>query len=121
MPWDVSEAVNHLQQHAQATSHGQCAQYVREAIGAGGINLVHTRYARDYGQSLSLAGFLRVPDVAPRAGDVIVIQPAPGHPDGHMAMYDGSEWISDFRQRYGFYPGQAYRRARPPYQIYRHN
>lgn len=49
----------------------------------------------------------------------MIIQPIPGHPHGHMAMYDGAYWISDFVQYYGFYPGNAYRTAKPPYQIYR--
>ena len=52
-------------------------------------------------------------------GDVVVIQGIPGHPHGHMAMYDGSIWISDFRQP-DLYPGTAYRVARPSYKIYRY-
>ncbi len=36
----------------------------------------------------------------PREGDVIIIQPyAGGNPSGHMAIYDGAEWYSDFKQR----------------------
>lgn len=58
---------------------------------------------------------------SPQSGDVAVIQPIPGHPDGHMSMYDGKEWISDFKQLHGLYPSQTYRTAQPSYKIYRHD
>ncbi|MBB5427447.1 hypothetical protein HDG40_005626 [Paraburkholderia sp. JPY158] len=43
------------------------------------------------------------------------------HPHGHMAMYDGQYWISDFKQWHGFYPGPDYGSARPDYKVYRHD
>lgn len=50
-----------------------------------------------------------------------MIQGMPVHPHEHMAMFDGSIWISDFKQMHGFYPGDAYRTAKPPYKMYRHD
>ncbi len=118
--WDARAAANHVRLHAQIHSTNNCAMYVRKAIEAGGITISRTNSAKDYGYSLRQAGFVEVNDGgAPRAGDVVVIQAIPGHPHGHMAMYDGSHWVSDFVQNYGFYPGSAYRTAKPPYQIYR--
>lgn len=38
---------------------------------------------------------------------------------GHIAGYDGKDWISDFVQN-GFWPGKAYRTERPDYVIYRY-
>lgn len=119
--WNKDAAVSHLRSSAEPVSHGRCARYVREAIAAGGIELVHTASAHNYGGPLTAAGFYRVAGVHPAKGDVVVIQPIPHHPDGHMAMYDGNIWISDFKQYHGFYPGQDYRNAQPPYQIYRHD
>jgi hypothetical protein len=55
----------------------------------------------------------------PKAGDVAVIQPIPGHPHGHMAMFNGKKWVSDFKQRYGYYPSGAYRKLQPSVVIYR--
>ena len=121
MPWDKSAAVIYLQSHAEATSHGRCARYVREAIQRGGIMLIHTHSAYNYGASLVCAGFYPVLRGVPKKGDVVVIQPIAGHDDGHMAMYDGQIWISDFKQLHGFYPGPAYRAAQPPYKMYRHD
>lgn len=91
------------------------------AIEAGGIRLLNTRHARDYGSSLRASGFREVSSMGPfRAGDVAVIQPVTGHPDGHMCMFDGNIWISDFKQLRGLYPGPVYRNEKPSYKIYRH-
>jgi hypothetical protein len=121
MPWDKVTAVRHLKWHAEAESRGRCARYVREAIERGGIRLFRVASARNYGSSLICAGFYKISDTNPQKGDVVIIQPILGHPDGHMAMYDGEIWISDFKQYNGFYPGQSYRAAQAAYQIYRHD
>lgn len=114
-------AATYLRNHAEAGSTSNCAKYVRRAVDAGGITLQHTASARNYGGPLLSAGFYPILSNVPQKGDVIVIQPITGHPDGHMAMYDGHEWISDFAQHHGFYPSQAYRDIHPPYTIYRHD
>ncbi|MCX4165329.1 MULTISPECIES: CHAP domain-containing protein [Paraburkholderia] len=120
--WNKDAAVNHLRLHAQPSSHSLCARYVREAVGAGGVELEHTVAARNYGGPLLSAGFYPLLSSAhPMKGDVAVIQPIPDHPYGHMAMFDGNIWISDFRQYHGYYPSQAYRDIKPPVVIYRHN
>ncbi|WP_431765460.1 CHAP domain-containing protein [Paraburkholderia sp.] len=119
--WNIYAAVAHLRDNAEAGSTANCAKYVRRAIEAGGITLTHTASARNYGGPLTAAGFHEVLSGAPWKGDVVVIQPITGHPDGHMAMYDGQIWISDFKQYHGFYPSQAYRNIHPPYKIYRRN
>jgi hypothetical protein len=121
MPWDVNKAVQHLRANAKSISQGQCATYTRQAIEAGGIRLSYTNYAKDYGSSLKVSGFREVSSAGPfRAGDVAVIQPAKGHPYGHMCMFDGSIWISDFKQFRGLYLGPIYRNEKPRYKIYRH-
>ena len=86
----------------------------------GGGNAAKTGSAKDYGSLLTASGFISVQD-APRAGDVAVIQPIPGHPDGHMTMYNGTQWVSDYKQPavYGYYPSASYRQQRPPVAIYR--
>jgi hypothetical protein len=88
----------------------------------GVVTLARTQDAKDYGSSLTRAGFKEVPQGSTlHSGDVAVIQPyAVGNPGGHMAMFDGTIWISDFRQR-TMYPGPGYRRMNPPYKIYRMN
>ncbi len=119
--WDQKAAIQHLNAHAQSHSTGACALYVRRAIAAGGVQLQQTRSAKDYGNSLLIAGFtaLLSTQIMPEAGDVAVIQAIPGHNDGHMAMYNGSLWVSDFKQLNGYYPGDSYRTQQPSVVFYR--
>ena len=124
MPWESAKAVKYLQEHAEPHSTGNCAHYVREAIEAGGvIKLVRHVSAKNYGPSLTAVGFVLIPSnvgYLHRAGDVGIVQPITGHPHGHMAMFDGKHWISDFVQYHGLYPGESYRKTKPAYQIYRY-
>jgi len=119
MPYDGATAASYANNRAAARSRGRCAEYVRHAIEHGGQPIAPTPSAKDMGTALRHAGFSGTAQ-PPEPGDVVVIQPAPGHPHGHAAIYDGSRWISDFVQQHGLYPGPAYRQARPPYRIYRH-
>lgn len=123
MAYDAVGAANYAFSHAHSKSTGNCAKYVRHAIEWGGVSVAPTGNAKDYGSRLQAAGFFEVTG-APIKGDVVVIQAITDHPHGHMAIFDGHIWISDFKQRpglQGFYPGDAYRAARPPYKIYRHH
>ncbi len=122
--WDLDAAIAHLQNAAFEHSKRRCGEYVHKAIDAGGIRLntsynPHGKSASGYGPILRHAGFLTVaPGEKPQKGDVVVFQPVDGHPDGHVAMYDGRTWISDFRQ-YDIYAGSGYRDIRAPYVLYR--
>ncbi|HBR7307440.1 TPA: hypothetical protein ACV5EY_001433 [Klebsiella aerogenes] len=122
MAWNKQTSITHLRSHAHKQSHYECAKYIRQAIEAGGIKLERTRDAKDYGPILLRAGFKEVPPGSTiLRGDVAVIQPyAGGNPSGHMTMYDGKQWISDFTQR-SMYPGPSYRRLQPAFKVYRMN
>jgi type VI secretion system secreted protein VgrG len=125
---NTDNAVSHLDAQARGGSIGKCAAYVRRAIQAGGIKL-RTPYpisAKDYGPYLKEYGFSSVmprpnPDYIPDKGDIVVIQSySVLHPHGHIAMHNGSRWVSDFRQNgVDIWPGQGYRKYKPAYDIYR--
>ena len=51
-----------------------------------------------YGAHISQCRLSPVYD-QPHAGDVAVIQNIVGHDSGHVCIYDGQQWISDFVQR----------------------
>jgi len=52
-------------------------------------------------------------------GDIVVMEPTKhGDQAGHIAGYDGKNWVSDFVQR-GFWPGPAYEKEKPSYVVYR--
>lgn len=75
--------------------------------------------AKDYDSFLPSLGFYEVDpnNYVPQAGDIVVHEAKEGHEHGHIAMYDGSDWISDFIQR-DMYGGSAYRND-PDYSIWR--
>ena len=120
MSWDKKVAVNYAKSHASSHSQGRCAEYTRKAVQAGGVTLGRTYHAKDYGPMMKNAGFSAIGALEePREGDVIIIQPyANGNPSGHMAIYDGHDWYSDFKQR-DMWAGPGYRTAKPSYTIYR--
>ena len=118
--WDKKVAVTYLDKHARSASHGKCAEYVRRAIEAGGVRLHRHASAKDCGDSLVAAGFSVQDTSILNAGDVVVIQAIAGHRHGHVAMYDGAKWVSDFKQRHGLYPSESYRKLKPAFAIYRH-
>jgi len=51
-------------------------------------------------------------------GDIVVIQKTTKNENGHIAIYNGNNWVSDFKQQ-GFWPSSSYRSENPPYKIYR--
>lgn len=121
--YSIEAAVKHIDANAHTKSQGRCARYVREAIEAGGGKVPQQRpvYAKDYGPVLTKLGFIKVPSVAysPLRGDVVVLQPPSGQTAGHIQMYNGTKWVSDFVQGTDIYPGPAYRKDKVPYEVFR--
>ena len=126
--YDIDKAVNYLNDHAypvyDKNNCGNCARAVRLAITAGGINTdarPKSKSAKDYGPYIEEWGFSLVnePNYLPVRGDVRVIQNHPeGSIHGHMDMYNGFRWVSDYMQN-GTWPGPGYRKYKPTFQIYR--
>lgn len=103
---NIAAAIARLNSAALAASAGDCAKYVRLALEAGGINTsIHPIAAADYGLYLTNWGFNAVANqntassYVPQVGDIVVFDRVPGHPYGHIAMWNGSNWVSDFKQR----------------------
>ena len=70
-------------------------------------------------QNAKDAGFRTVaPGEKPQKGDVVVFQAIKGHRHGHVAMFDGKQWISDFKQD-SIYAATDYQKVDAPYVIYR--
>lgn len=103
--YNVDVAVKHLRKNAQPKPVRLCAGYVRQAITAGGVpTFIRPPMASWYSWYLPMIGFGQV-DVdnlstyTPQKGDLVVFGSTSRHPYGHIAMYDGNQWISDFKQR----------------------
>ena len=84
-------------------SQSLCATNVRKALEAAGVNTTgHPQEAKDWGQTLEKQGFKAVDQngYKPQQGDIAVIQPYKGgNPSGHMAGFNGKQWVSDFKQK----------------------
>lgn len=113
--YSVNKAVDYLVAHAAPSySHdtcGHCARAIRLALEAGGLSTVgHPEDACDYDTFLPKLGFHVVSKqgYVPQKGDIIVLEAVPGHPHGHIAMYSGSQWVSDFVQS-DIWGGSAFR------------
>ena len=126
---DRESSIRHLQRNAHARSRGECARAVRQAVEASDIRLNcrlnpswrpgYNGSAYGYGPVLEDAGFRAMPaGTEPQAGDVVVFPQSPGHEHGHMAMFDGQRWISDFWQR-NIYGSLRREREQVSYTIYR--
>lgn len=133
MPLNIANAVKDLDRHAKGAPTKHCAAFVREALQAGDLFInPHPVNARDYGPALMANGFgsMNMDKYVPAAGDIVVIQPYPSGKDakgkaykgsdsaGHIAMYDGRRWVSDFVQR-DMMGGPGYRKHATSFAVYR--
>lgn len=112
----------------------RCAHYVKVALISGGLSAKNSgiNSAKDYGPWLVENNFQPVEGVTTiisggiysisgqQAGDIAIIQAVGKHIDGHMTMFDGTKWVSDFVQDRGFYPGPEYRENSVAYKLYRY-
>jgi len=99
---DKDKIVEYIDEHAQKGSPGKCAAYCRRAFEAGGVDTSgHPIDAKDYGPLLLKNGAVTVSQDGYTAakGDVAVFAGSDSHPHGHIAVYDGKQWVSDFKQR----------------------
>lgn len=110
MSWNLSAAIKHLVSSASGKSLHQCAKYVRQAIEAGGVSTVGRPVsACKYKSFLPTIGFNSIGKITgkvnqdnwskknARPGDIAVMD----HGEhGHICMWSGNQWISDFKQNH---------------------
>ena len=120
--FNKSQLSDWMDAHALSRSSHHCAMYCRLGMEAAGLNTgdrPQSGDAGDYGPFLMRHGAQTVPpdSYSPQVGEVVVFKKTDQHPNGHIEMYDGQHWVSDFMQ-HGFSP---YRDAAstPPFTIYR--
>lgn len=124
MSWNKQAAIEFLRSNALDRPCGESMGFISRAIRAGGLRVGSNFLPQNFGPILYFAGFDEVPTKKNKRaqvfydGDIAVIQPCPGDAVGHIAMFDGSVWISDFHQL-AMYPTGRYRRFHPPFKIYR--
>lgn len=105
--WDIEASIAHLNKNAHANTLHYCAKYVIQAIRAGGICLKRDQpsCAKLYHTKgwLTSKGFNEFKvergadgkETNVQKGDIEV---QVYEPYGHICMYNGEQWVSDFRQ-----------------------
>lgn len=121
--FDVEKATKHLTENGQDKSTRCCAWYTIQALQAGGCPAVILP-AQWYRYFMPMVQFEEVPQegYVPLKGDVVVFE-RPAWRSwkrvsqwwGHIAMYNGEQWISDFKQK-----NMSPYNKPVPYRIYRH-
>ena len=101
--FSVNAASRYLIEHAYEKSHNRCAWHVMCAMNAGGqpVPLLRAcdyewyfkRFLSTQIYELSIDGYI------PEKGDIVVFPKVNNHPYGHIAMWTGEQWISDFKQK----------------------
>ena len=100
--FNIQNAIDFIAGHAAADSTGWCARNVRAALEAGGLDTTgRPRYGGSYGPWLESHGWEKVTDGSRLPGDVEVVSPTGGHPYGHIQMWGGDTYYSDFKQKEG--------------------
>lgn len=143
--YSIDNAVNWLNANAYAPDgpykygKGECATYIRWSLEAGfGLNKDALKgktvdqtgkakgAAKTMGPYLENMGFGAVNTDSFLKGDIAVVQGyaggtsnAFGETYGHVQVYNGNIWISDFQQLRDFWPGAGYRKNQPSFVIYR--
>ena len=98
-----AKAVAYAMKKANKDSVRMCAQYVREALKYAGYsgmaagNGCPSAYMYATTGHLVKNGFTEIPmNSQPQLGDVGVTSAPPGKVHGHIAIFNGSRWVSDF-------------------------
>jgi hypothetical protein len=118
----VHRLISWLDSHAHLHSQHQCAASVRQAMEAAGMSTGDrpaSGDAGDYGPFLLRHGAEVIPQASyePKAGDIAVFDRTSDHPAGHIQVFDGQNWVSDFVQHtFSPYRDQA---STPTVTIYR--
>ena len=116
---DIDSAVRHLVANSAANSKGWCAKYVANALVAGGFKFERQASAYMYHTKgiMTKMGYKEISKPSYfQKGDITVTEKNSNHPHGHIAMYSGTQWISDFRQKSEF----VYSKNQPPVHYYRY-
>jgi hypothetical protein len=115
--YNIDKAVSHVETSALSKSHTCCAWFVMRAMNAGGCPIgILPAFA--YKEVLPKYGFVEIDkNSSYRKGDIVVFPAIKNHIYGHIAMWTGKQWISDFKQK-SIFPAKGYRYS--DYRIFRY-
>lgn len=117
--YNNEKAVQYIINHKHNTSRCMCAWYTMKAIRNGGCYYCYIYPAYAYNKILLQLGFTEIStkNYVPKVGDISVLPSNSKSCFGHIAIYDGKYWVSDFEQK-DIFPGKVYKLS-GKYQIFR--
>ena len=95
-------AAKYIRRNAAGGSKGLCAKYVRLGLQHAGYKFTPQASAYMYATKgiMSAMGMGQIATNTPlQIGDVIIIGNSPAHKHGHICIWDGGVWVSDFVQK----------------------
>jgi hypothetical protein len=121
LPYKYSndKVIEYVTIHAGKQSKCMCAWYCMRALQYGGCVQCPILPAYAYDKLLPQLGFKQVSreNYKPLKGDISVLPQNQSTVFGHIAIWNGSQWISDYRQK-TIYPNSVYR-EKGEYKIFR--
>ena len=118
---DINKFTNFLQGISSYSSSQKCAKSIRLALESAGARFQsHPVAAADWGNTLMKIGYRQINPKfdAPKEGDIYIIDRTGKHVYGHIAGFNGTQWVSDFKQKsYDIYneKGLTYKYYRPSF------
>lgn len=96
--YNSEKAADYATSHTLSKSHTWCAAWVMKGLWKGHCYIgLYPAWAYKY--VLPLYGFKKINTTDYQKGDIIVYPAVGKHIWGHIAIYNGSQWISDFKQK----------------------
>lgn len=111
--WEIGKSIAYFKTNVpiDKKSNHECYKYVKRALYAGGFSTYNDIPAYTFTKKVSEnpKSFKMIYDSGnyvneipqygeKRVGDIMVFQYLPSEPYGHIDMYDGRDWVSDFRR-----------------------
>ena len=116
-------AVQEINSLALCSSVGECGKYIRYSLESG-FNKQRDAFlgkspnaAKDYGTFLQKNGYRNINTSTYLKGDIAVFNSNANHTWGHVQIYNGEQWVSDYFQN-RFWPNNTYENAND-YSIFR--
>lgn len=107
--YNSQKAVEYATQEVEEKSRCMCAWYVMRAIQHGGCYPCGIYPAYAYDKMLPRMGFTKIDPDNIQKGDICVLSQNSRSQFGHIAIFNGQQWISDYQQK-DLFPNDAYRK-----------
>lgn len=119
IPINIEKAVKYLKENAQRQSTGYCARYITNALYEAGFDFPRPSQASFFIDNgiLNQIGYIEIANTNSYIiGDITVTEANINHAYGHVAMWCGDNWISDFIQ----ISQNVYETNQPPIHYFRY-